>query len=76
MSPEFQLYLDYVRKLSFTERPDYELLKGMFREVCFFFFSSLWDMDCGLFSFQAMGEKHLENDGVFDWLNMSRDSDD
>ncbi len=40
MSLEFQLYLDYVRKLSFTEWLDYELLKGMFREVCFFF--SLW----------------------------------
>ena len=27
---EYQLYIDYVRKLAFEERPNYELLRGMF----------------------------------------------
>ncbi len=31
--PELKLFLDYVRKLSFDERPDYGLLRGMFLEV-------------------------------------------
>ena len=30
---EYQLYIDYVRKLAFEERPNYELLSGMFQEV-------------------------------------------
>ncbi len=33
LTQEFQLFLEYVRKLNFSERPDYELLRGMFREV-------------------------------------------
>ncbi len=33
LMPELRLYLDYVRKLSFSERPDYALLRGMFLEV-------------------------------------------
>ena len=33
LMPELRLYLDYVRKLSFDERPDYSLLTGMFLEV-------------------------------------------
>ena len=28
---EFQLYMEYTRGLSFEERPDYDLLRGMFR---------------------------------------------
>ena len=33
LAQEFQLYVEYVRKLAFEERPDYELLRGMFREA-------------------------------------------
>ena len=31
LAPEFKLYMDYIRGLGFDERPDYDLLRGMFQ---------------------------------------------
>lgn len=45
---EFKLYFDYVRSLRFDDRPDYDYLKRLFRELFFkreFRYDNMFDWD-------------------------------
>jgi hypothetical protein len=45
---EFAIYLKYVQSLRFTERPDYEYLKGIFTELLFIYYKSPFCLDWNL----------------------------
>jgi len=45
---EFSIYIDYARKLKFTERPDYAYLRKLFRDLFIregFVFDGVYDWD-------------------------------
>lgn len=46
--PEFRLYFDHVRSLNFEDKPDYEYLKRIFRELLFrqgFSYDNMFDWE-------------------------------